>query len=115
MSSTSLGTLSPRIVSKFSVLGSTATATVCKAHNTGNIVVIAAGSKRGLSGPVVGFHMRKRVDRPAGAPGFISKTACVRLFGRTMGGSNDPSILCDRSGVGNAHVGLGPCIFPSIG
>lgn len=112
--SDSLGTLSPRIVRDFSVLGSTATATVCKAHKTGNIVVIAAGSNRSLLGPVVGFHLRASVSRLASIPRVMKKISCVGLCGRTLAAHNVAAKLCSSAGVETARRKLGPLICPGM-
>lgn len=114
VSGTSLGTLSPRIVRDFSMLGSTATSTVCNAHNTGNMLVVGAGSNSSLRGPVVNIHMRTCIGAPVGHPGAISKIAFVEVCGRTIAGRNAKSTLCSSSGVCNATGGLGPCVCPGI-
>lgn len=102
------------MVRDFSVLGSTATATLCKAEKTGKIVMIAAGGKRGLGGPVVGFEIRKTVSRLAGIPGVMSNVACVELCGRTRAHAPRAASVCSSRGVGTAVSNIGPCVCPGV-
>lgn len=115
MSVDSLGTLSPRMVRKFSVLGSTATATLCKTHNTGNIVLVAAEGNGSVRGTQVGVHIRGSFARPAGAMGMTSNMSCVVTEGGTMLG-HAPSTrpCCSRRIVSKAHGRLGPCVCPGM-
>lgn len=53
--SNSIGTVGPSSVTSVAILGSTTSTTLCNSHNTGKIVVVAAGRKRASSGAAIGM------------------------------------------------------------
>lgn len=63
------------------ILGSTSTATVCNTHNTGNIIVVAAGGK-GIKGPRLGCSKDFKFRRIAGAVSVLSTCRFIGLRGR---------------------------------
>lgn len=114
MSSGSLSQLRPSSVRDFSVLGSTATATLCNTHNTGNMVLIAAGRK-GRKGVGISFHMRGSFSSPAGGVRVTSPVACVQLTGRTMATQGPLTPMpCSGDGVSGAVHKAGRCTCPTM-
>lgn len=102
LASASLTHLRPSSVTDFSVVGSTATATLCNTHNTGNIVLIGAGRNRG-KGTQLDLEIRGSVSAPARRVRLTSPIACVHLRGRTClaHGPLTP-LVCSRRGVSGA-------------
>lgn len=83
----SVSFLDARSVRSVRILGSTSTATVCNSHNTGNIVVIAAGRKA-RKGTIIGFATDRKF-RFGGDDFRVTGTArCTALLGRTLIGAN---------------------------
>lgn len=116
VSSKSLGHVPTRDVRDFSILGSTSTATVCNGHNTGNIVLIAAGRKGRGAGTAIGISIRTSCFRPVGAPRFTSKPAFVHACGRTRR-THDTAMVaphCSSRVVTTARDNVGPCICPGM-
>lgn len=79
-----LSAVGPSSVRSVRVLGSTSTATVCKSHNTGNIMLVAAGHNTG-KGSGVDFDTGFKVSGMIGGLSVLSKCTCTVCEGRTAG------------------------------
>lgn len=105
--------LRPSSVTTFSVLGSTATATLCNTHNTGNIVRMRAG-RNGRKPTGIDLHMRGSFSSGASGVRLTSPVACVRVTGRTMAAHGPLTPLtCSHRGVTGAVTNGGPCLCPT--
>lgn len=103
--------LTPRRVRAFAVLGSTSTATTCKVHKTGNMIMVAAGHKRTSRGPSIDFGTSIKAGSPTGFPRCLNSTRCTRLCGRTHVGvkmsPSSPSLF--SAGIVRSFGGKGKC------
>lgn len=80
----SLRSLGPSSVRSVRMLGSTSTATICNSHNTGNILLIAAGGPSG-SGLAMSFGTFTGVGAMTGCTSGLSPCRCTGLIGRFNG------------------------------
>lgn len=112
LASSSLTELGASSVTDFSVLGSTATATLCNTHNTGNIVLMAAG-RNARNGVGLSFEMRDSFSTPSGRIRVTSPLAFVGLRGRTIEAQGPSNTLpCLRDTVTTHRGKLGPVTCP---
>lgn len=109
----SLDRISPTSMRDFSILGSTSTATICNIHNTGKMVLMAAGQKamRGLG---VATHTGFAVSRLGQLPGCLETCSCTGLTGRTEIISKRGR-LCSPVRVSLVRCRLSPSLCPSMG
>lgn len=96
----SVSFLGPGSMRSVRVLGSTSTATVCNAHNTGNIVVVAAGGNNG-KGTGIGFSTGCTLRFGSGGVSITSTNLFTDTMHSTIGGSNVTvaGLTCNRSCV----------------
>lgn len=85
-----VGFLGDGSVRSVRILGSTSTTTVCKAHTSGNIVLVAAGGKV-TKGAGVDFGTSTNF-RALSGPGVTGTTRCGRMFGAQCAGSKKASV-----------------------
>lgn len=114
-----LDTLGPTSVRSVAMLGSTSTATVCNSHNTGNIVVVAAGGK-GTNGTGMGIATGFAVTSTHGLRGVLGLRRCTTCTGVGTGSNrrgccprtgNRVRCICNRglSGCGGSPAGPRCC------
>lgn len=109
----SVDCLTPSRVRAFAVLGSTSTATTCNVHNTGNMVIVAAGHNGTTRGTAIGLGTSVNVGRPVNFPRCLNSTSCTALCGRTELGStgvantsvDDLGLFSRRTVSGFHHTG----------
>lgn len=78
--SNDIGSVGPSSVSSVAILGSTTSTTLCNSHNTGNIVVVAAGRKRRSSGTAMGIGTSlKNSGHTIHSCSHIDASRCFRL------------------------------------
>lgn len=106
-----VASVSPGRVRDIAILGSTSTATIFNVHNTGNIVLVAAGHN-GRKGPGVSFSASTDVLRPAGVIRRTGSCRCTAFCGRLVGGSKRSRIFSPAV-IRGFHARSSPVHFPS--
>lgn len=91
--------LGPSSVRSVRILGSTTSTTVCKTHNTGNIMLVAAGGNAG-KGTALGCRFACNVRGPSGGISLLNDTSCRVLVGRVTTGTNGSPCFPAISDIG---------------
>lgn len=95
-----LSMMGPRSVRSFDILGSTSTATVCNSHNSGNIVVVAAGGNHGNRGPAISCSNDMAVDRGGGAISILDTSRFHTGIRELCNGSDRTCDTLNATGAG---------------
>lgn len=109
-----LGTVGPGSVRSVRMLGSTSTTTVCNSHTTGNIMLIAAGSK-GANGIDMDLSVCTNFRGMAGGVSLVGTRRFIRFDQRTFGGGCVDGIpKTSTDSPLDVHPSKGHCHCPTV-